>query len=222
VLLYFLFNVIKDEDWYSDSIKKALGVKEYEYKGWFIVNWDTIPARGIVPEPDGEIVRVEGEHISLRYRWKNDGTRNSGRLRPMLWLSRRGLPLDAYDGARYLVFYVRGQGVYYGGVEIVHRGACKYGGILPDTIQYRWKAIRIDLDSIRVLWTVEEMRRRFEELGDMAYMGPKLYMGCGLPGIRPPEKARNFAFFYKPHIAPKDIGKVFQWFLEISPLYFVK
>jgi len=64
------------------------------------------------------------------------------------------------------------------------------------------------LDSAYILWTVGEMRRWFLAQGDMAYVGPKLYMGCGLPGIRPPEKARNFAFFYKPHITPKDIGKV--------------
>ncbi|NPA80368.1 MAG: hypothetical protein GXO29_04890, partial [Thermotogae bacterium] len=70
---YLLFASVGDE---------ALGVKEYEYKGWFIINWDTIPARGIVPKPDGEIVRVEGEHISLRYRWKNDGSERSRRLLP--------------------------------------------------------------------------------------------------------------------------------------------
>jgi len=198
-------------------------VKEYEYKGWFIVNWDTIPARGIVPKPDGEIVRVEGEHISLRYRWKNDGSERSRRLLPGFKIERKNLPLDTYDEARYLVFYVRGDVILRGPfIEIVHRGACKYIGPTIDTVKYRWKEIRIDLDSAYILWTVEEMRRWFLAQGDMAYIGPKLYMGCGLPGIRPPEKAQNLSFFYGVHVSPKDIGKVFQWFLEISPLYFVK
>ena len=56
-----------DESRQADSILKAVGAVKYEYGGWEIANFDTLPVSDSIPAPDGEY-RVVDDYKALHLR----------------------------------------------------------------------------------------------------------------------------------------------------------
>ncbi len=74
MLLFVYLLADLDEGRQVDSILKAVGAVKYEYGGWEIANFDTLPLSDSIPVPNGEY-RVVDDYKALHLRgvWEYKG-----------------------------------------------------------------------------------------------------------------------------------------------------
>ncbi len=150
LLFVYLFADL-DEGRQADSIVKSWGVVEFHYHGWDVKNFDTLPVSDSIPVPNGEY-RVIDDYGPLHLKGKWEYYKRDWKTRefkPALGSILRGYPLDLLDWGRYLVFYIRGKGKYEIGGEIVYQQYCRGFIIRNLTLDTSWREIRIDLDSLK-------------------------------------------------------------------------
>ncbi len=159
-MLFFVYLLADlDEGRQMDSILKAVGAVKYEYGGWEIANFDTLPLSDSIPAPDGEYRIVDGyKALHLRGVWEyRDRKFRTRLLKPGMASYLRGYPLDLLDWGRYLVFYIRGKGRYHISAEIVYKGFCRWFVIRNlnlDTFSASWTEVRIDLDTLGKIYNI--------------------------------------------------------------------
>ncbi|NPB04028.1 MAG: hypothetical protein GXO39_06415, partial [Thermotogae bacterium] len=111
MLFYFVFAQL-DESRMLDSLLKAWGVVKYEYGGWEIANFDTLPVSDSIPTPKGEWKILDGyKPLHLKGKWKYYDRGWKTRLfMPEMGSDLYDYPPDLLDWGKYLVFYIRGKG----------------------------------------------------------------------------------------------------------------
>ncbi len=156
-MLFFVYLIADlDESKQMDSILKAVGAVKYEYGGWEIANFDTLPVSDSIPVPDGEYRVIDNYGpLHLKGKWeyyKRDW--KTREFKPALGSILRGYPLDLLDWGRYLVFYIRGKGRYNIWGLIVYRRYCRGFIVRNQILDTSWIEIRIDLDTLKEVFDV--------------------------------------------------------------------
>ncbi len=205
-MLFFVYLLADlDESKQMDSILKAVGAVKYEYGGWEIANFDTLPLSDSIPAPDGEY-RIVDDYKALHLRgvWEyKDKSWRTELLMPGMASDLRGYPLDLLDWGRYLVFYIRGKGRYNMGFLHLHNNLCLVNKIRNLSLSNEWQEIRINLDSGYVKYDVSQFSSVF-------YDSP----GC---------------FYRREHVPLRvyitplaDTFGTYEYEIELSPIYLVR
>ena len=194
-----------DESRQVDSILKAVGAVKYEYGGWEIANFDTLPVSDSIPVPNGEY-RVVDDYKALHLRgvWEyKDKSWRTELLMPGMASDLRGYPLDLLDWGRYLVFYIRGKGRYDMGFLYLHNNLCLAHKMRDLSLNNEWQEIRINLDSGYVKYDIRQFRSVFYDSH-----------GC---------------FYGREHVPLRmyiiplaDTFGTYEYEVELSPIYIVK
>ena len=206
MLFAYLFADL-DESRQMDSILKAVGAVKYEYGGWEIANFDTLPLSDSIPVPNGEY-RVVDDYKALHLKgvWEyRDKSWRTELLMPGMASYLKSYPLDLLDWGRYLVFYIRGKGKYEMGGEIVYRGYCRSPIVRKQTLDVSWIEIRIDLDSLGKDFNV--------------YNPPAVGMHFSLPCSYGTDRPYPLSFYIIPLA---DTFGDYEYEIELSPIYLVK
>ena len=207
-MLFFVYLLADlDESRQMDSILKAVGAVKYEYGGWEIANFDTLPVSDSIPVPDVEYRIVDGyKALHLRGVWEyKDKSWRTELLMPGMASDLKGYPLDLLDWGRYLVFYIRGKGRYQMGGEIVYRRYCRGILIRNRILDTLWTEIRINLDSLRK--------------GIDVYNPPDVGWHGSLPCSYGSGRIYPLDFYIIPVV---DTFGTYEYEIELSPIYLVR
>jgi len=196
-----------DESRQVDSILKALGVVKYEYAGWQIANFDTLPLSDSIPVPKGEYKVIDGyKPLHVRGKWEYKSRNlNERLLKPAMSTARYEDTTTLLDWGKYLVIFIRGKGRYEVGGNIIYKSKCT-GWFVKLQIDSSWKEIKINMDTLGYAYDINNPPPYFHD----SYISPPCY------------SHGRFIPLSLSIIPLVDTFGTYEFEIELSPIYLVK
>ena len=204
-----------DESRQVDSILKALGVVKYEYAGWQIANFDTLPLSDSIPVPKGKYKVIDGyKPLHVRGKWeyyKRDW--KTTLLMPEMGTDRYEDTTTLLDWGKYLVIFIRGKGRYEVGFTYIYHNKCMAWTVAPFELKPQWQEIRIKLDTGVSMYSMEELIEFLKNLSPLSEE-PAIWCYRRSSGIFIPLSLSIIPLV--------DTFGTYEFEIELSPIYLVK